>query len=457
MVTMFDHRAASIVLNVGNAVRPQQSAPLSIQEHLSAETRVLPYLWASEEDAAERAPGEWCYRWFATLKRVTASTNERMFIGCVTPWSAVSYTLYVITCKGRPSSLASLLSLFCSFAADYLVRQKTSQPSLPIGPILETAIIGPSAFLSESLVTSSPLAGWLQERVLELTYTSSDLGPFARDCGWDGPPFRWDEERRFRIRCELDATFFHLYLSADAAGHWRIARKADGCPQDETAGELAELARHFPTPRDAVAYIMDTFPIVRRKDEQKYNGDYRTKRVTLEIYDAMQEAIRTGQPYQTRLDPPPGPPRDADGNFVPYAQIADSLPPHIHLPRNAAEGGSVALQMSDLAFRFPSAPFLLRLGTSGNAKALRVRPVRTAEIQPADRVVLASAKLRSAGNTVPAAFGRLRFEGRIDASDGSAYLLVTVRSDDGTAHARFSEEEWRGLTTVGVVDESDGS
>jgi hypothetical protein len=56
---------------------------------------------------------------------------------------------------------------------------------------------------------------------------------------------------------------------------------------------------------------MDTFPIVRRKDEEKYNGDYRTKRVILEIYDALQDSIRTGQPYQTRLDPPPADPRVA--------------------------------------------------------------------------------------------------------------------------------------------------
>jgi hypothetical protein len=33
--------------------------------------------------------------------------------------------------------------------------------------------------------------------------------------------------------------------------------------------------------RAAVAYIMDTFPIVKRKDEAKWNGDYRTKRVIL--------------------------------------------------------------------------------------------------------------------------------------------------------------------------------
>jgi hypothetical protein len=50
---------------------------------------------------------------------------------------------------------------------------------------------------------------------------------------------------------------------------------------------------------------MDTFPIVKRKDEAHWSGEYRTKRVILEIYDAMAEAARTGIPYQTRLSPPP--------------------------------------------------------------------------------------------------------------------------------------------------------
>jgi hypothetical protein len=54
---------------------------------------------------------------------------------------------------------------------------------------------------------------------------------------------------------------------------------------------------------------MDTFPIVKRKDEEKSDGDYRTKRTILEIYDALGEAVRTGTPYQTRLNPPPPDPR----------------------------------------------------------------------------------------------------------------------------------------------------
>jgi hypothetical protein len=50
-------------------------------------------------------------------------------------------------------------------------------------------------------------------------------------------------------------------------------------------------------------------------DIERY-GEYRTKRVTLEIYNAMAEAMRTDRPYETILLPPPSdpsvthPPRD---------------------------------------------------------------------------------------------------------------------------------------------------
>ena len=93
--------------------------------------------------------------------------------------------------------------------------------------------------------------------------------PSPKDCGYSGPPFRWDEERRFLLRCELDAAYFHLYGIG----------------------------------RDDADYILETFPIVKRKDEQVH-GEYRTKRVILDIYDAMQQAMETGTPYHTRLDPP---------------------------------------------------------------------------------------------------------------------------------------------------------
>jgi len=59
--------------------------------------------------------------------------------------------------------------------------------------------------------------------------------------------------------------------------------------------------------RDDVDYILETFPIVKRKDVEKH-GAYRTRLVILDIYDRLQEATDTGEPYRTRLDPPPADP-----------------------------------------------------------------------------------------------------------------------------------------------------
>ncbi len=53
--------------------------------------------------------------------------------------------------------------------------------------------------------------------------------------------------------------------------------------------------------------IVATFPIVRRKDEEKH-GHHRTKDTILQIYDALAVSQRTGTPYQPRLNPPPSRP-----------------------------------------------------------------------------------------------------------------------------------------------------
>lgn len=73
-------------------------------------------------------------------------------------------------------------------------------------------------------------------------------------------------------------------------------------------GELDAAFFHlYGVERDDVDYILETFPIVKRKDVQEH-GDYRTKLVILDIYDRLQEAIDSGEPYRTRLDPPPADP-----------------------------------------------------------------------------------------------------------------------------------------------------
>jgi len=97
-----------------------------------------------------------------------------------------------------------------------------------------------------------------------------------------------------------------LYLPSTPEGDWKPARKAEGAVVDETPEQLIELKKYFPTPRDAVAYIMETFPIVKRKDIGKY-ATYPTKDTILEICDEMQvvmtansAAVAAGRPPATR-------------------------------------------------------------------------------------------------------------------------------------------------------------
>ncbi|WP_462021669.1 hypothetical protein [Kitasatospora cinereorecta] len=126
----------------------------------------------------------------------------------------------------------------------------------------------------------TPHSGMVLPRLLELTYPTNDMRPFALDLGDSGAPFRWDPDRRAVIRAELDALFFHLY----------------GITRDDTA------------------YILDTFNVTRDNDT-KAHGEYRTKRLILAEYDRMAAAGLTLETpltedesgtYRSTLTPPPG-------------------------------------------------------------------------------------------------------------------------------------------------------
>ncbi|HRI68553.1 MAG TPA: hypothetical protein PK156_30200 [Polyangium sp.] len=201
----------------------------------------------------------------------------RTVIASLIPRVAVGHKFPVMLPTAAPNLIASLYANLCSFALDYAARQKVGGTSLTYFILKQLPVLPPSTYENPTPWSNKTLLReWILPRVLELTYTAWDLEAFGKDVGYDGPPFKWDPARRFLLRAELDAAFFHLY----------------GISRDDTD------------------YILDTFPIVRKNDE-KAHGEYRTKRVILEVYDAMNEAIRTGQTYATRLDPAPADPRVA--------------------------------------------------------------------------------------------------------------------------------------------------
>ncbi|MER6460451.1 DNA methyltransferase [Streptomyces sp. NPDC001228] len=264
----YDHRLSCY------SKRPQGSQDtelprLTLEEKNDPRRGPIPRYWMSECDVDYRLGGRWDKGWLLGWRDVTRSTDERTLVADVVPRIATNNKFLLAFARhGNP---AALLACMSSFAMDFLVRQKMSGVSLNYFILKQIALPRPEAFDQLRWVQEHTDIGWIAARVLELTYTAHDLAPFARDLGDDGPPFRWDEARRAQIRAELDAAMFHLY-------------------------DLTEAQ---------VDHVMETFPIVRGKDMAAH-GKYRTKRMILEAYTAMDKAAQAGDTYVSPLSPPPG-------------------------------------------------------------------------------------------------------------------------------------------------------
>ena len=302
MLHQFNHRFASFhLLAAGERSHMLPETPSELLEDPTFSPS--PCYWIPEGEVTTNPNIDAKRSWIIASRRITSAGLQRTCIYAVIPLAGASDSITVVNLpEASIHTQGSFIANMNSFVFDFITRQKQAGANLSFFVKRQLPIVRFDTYSNvPNWSEGISLGKWIMERVLELTYTAWDLNGFARDCEWSGQPFHWDEERRFMLRCELDAAFFRLYLSAEINGAWH---RADG----ETDEELRELQEIFPSPRDAVVYILDTFSIIRRREEDKYKGDFRSKRVILEIYDAMQEGIRTGQGYQTRLVPPPSDP-----------------------------------------------------------------------------------------------------------------------------------------------------
>ncbi|GAA2530955.1 Eco57I restriction-modification methylase domain-containing protein [Pilimelia columellifera] len=232
---------------------------------------VQPRYWVPAPDVDAKLANRWHHPWLLGWRDITNTTNERTTIASPFPRSGVGNNMPIHLSK-TDIEMALLTADLASFAHDFPTRLKVGGTHLNFFIYEQNPALPPWLYRQRCPWSKElSLSEWLATLVKELIVTAWDMEVFAGDLGDDGPPFRWDVERRALLRAELDAAYFHLY------------------------GVV----------RDDVDYVMETFPIVKRKDIAAH-GEFRTKRLILEIYDAMADAIVTGKPYQTILDPPPG-------------------------------------------------------------------------------------------------------------------------------------------------------
>jgi hypothetical protein len=267
MLSIFDHRASDIVRSETAAKRQAQPCEIDSYGHVDPYRSAIPLYWVRESDCP-KVTREWQFGFLS----ITSPTNERTFVSTLFPRSGVGNSVPLMDLRADAGEVACLTANSSSFCLDFIARQKIGGTNLNFFIVEQLPLLPPSKYRENSeWVDGGSLMTWILPRVLELAYTAWDMSAFATDLQDAGPPFQWDEERRVWMRAELDAAFFHLYG----------------------------------VERDDVDYIMETFPIVKRRDIERY-GSFRTKELILHVYDAMAEAARTGRAYQTILDPPPG-------------------------------------------------------------------------------------------------------------------------------------------------------
>ncbi len=277
LLSHYDHRystyenATQAQLNMGTLPR------LTPEQHDDPAKEPLARYWVAEKEVEAAIGDRWDRDWFLGWRDIARSSDARTFVPSVLPRSAVGH-VFPLSLLRDPGNAPLLQAVQSSHVNDFVARQKLSGTHMTYGVVNQLATPAPARF-NEPLagVSAEPLGNWVRARVLELTYTSARLASYAADvmnmpaASDPGPPFRWLPERREQLRVELDAAMFHLY----------------GLTRAE------------------VEHVMDSFFVVRKYEERDH-GEFRTKRLILETYDAIADAAARGTTYASPLDPPAG-------------------------------------------------------------------------------------------------------------------------------------------------------
>jgi hypothetical protein len=261
MAQAFDHRAASVSVNLQNRHRPAQPEPATRAQHQDPAWLPEPQYWV-EASRCGWSPDE---TWVLGFKEITSPTNERTFVAALFPAAAFGNKIPLLRPRAYPSPLAGegrhahlLCANLNSIIFDFVARQKIQGQTLNRFIIEQLPVIPPDHY--DRRFGQMTAAQIVTDAVLELTYTSHDMAPFAADMGFTDEagvarqPFAWDDERRLMLRAKLDAMYFHLYGV---------------------------------TGRDDVRYIYSTFPLVERNEITR-RGRYVSRDLCLKWMDALE-------------------------------------------------------------------------------------------------------------------------------------------------------------------------
>jgi hypothetical protein len=332
MIWHFDHRSGTYA---GVTSRQSTQLPeLGPEDHADPARLALPWYWVPASEVEARL-ADWNRKWLLGFRRIARSNDERTTVFSLIPRLGAGDVLPVcLFAHGLSAYMPSLLvANMNSIACDHVARQKIGGTHLDFHYAKQLAVLTPTLYSQADQALIVP-------RSLELVYTAWDVKPFADDVWCDPgedlrqairaqweenaeatgghtwhppdwieaypeietnpnkgiplPPFKWDEDRRARIRAELDAYYAKLY------GLTRKQLRYILDPADLTPKELQDILdpwEEIADPLDDDAYRArveasdfpgETFRVLKEKEIRAF-GHYRSRRLVLQAWEEIEK------------------------------------------------------------------------------------------------------------------------------------------------------------------------
>ena len=242
------------------------------------------------------------------FRNIAASTNERAFIAALLPPRVACPHTMVLIRRLVPNAESGkaeewinsqqslyLASCFNAFACDYLIRMKITThldmhivyslpvPRLGCGDPRDASYFWPIVARALRLVSTTEEYADLWTEVFPKIPADTLNALIAPPPSYGPAHERALRERLAESYSDLTATW-----SPTCGLHDRKPDRRDDGDRAQTRAEIDALVAHlYGLTRDEFAYILDTFPVLRRKELAAF-GEYQSKRKALEEFDRFQ-------------------------------------------------------------------------------------------------------------------------------------------------------------------------
>ncbi|MBI4244907.1 MAG: N-6 DNA methylase [Planctomycetes bacterium] len=296
MIWQYDHRYGTYEGRITRGDTHLSNPELS--EYQNAEYNTIPWYWVLQTKVIDKI-GNRDKSILIALRRYTTVTNERTTILSLLPFNAIADSITLARLDDGVIKRLLFTANHNSVAIDFIIRNKFNTQALLVYVINQIPIIEPEEYhynLRQRIIINA----------IEVIFTAWDYKPFADDLwkeadpelrksllaqweenceatngghmdakppewldhdaenGFPKPPFMWDEDRRARLKAELDAYYAMLYGLTD------------------------EELRYILDPKDVFGedYPGETFRVLKEKEIRQF-GEYRTKRLILEAWEKL--------------------------------------------------------------------------------------------------------------------------------------------------------------------------